>query len=112
MRCPSQPSTIDAGDLTARSNADNTGAGEGITQTAVIAIGGAASFSTGDHGGAPISDPAILADVTLENAGNDFTGAVTVVADNASLVDANAIIVATSRVATNLDSGKRLGQCG
>lgn len=94
--------TITAGDLSARSNADNTGAGEGITQTAAIAVGGTASFVTGDHGGAPIADEAILADVTLGSALNDFTGAVTVIADNATLADANAITVAAARVANTL----------
>ena len=94
--------TITAGDLSARSNADNAGAGEGISQTAAIAVGGAASFVTGDHGGAAIADEAILADVTLNNAANDFTGAVSVVADNTTLAEASAITVANARLASDL----------
>ena len=46
-----------AGGLAARSNADNAGAGEGISQTAAMSVGGAATFITGDHGGAAIASP-------------------------------------------------------
>ncbi len=97
--------TITTGDLTARSNADNIGAGEGISQTAAIAVGGDASFITGDHGDnddAAIADETILADVTLGSQANDFTGAVSVIAANASLADVNSIAVADTSVTGTL----------
>ena len=66
-------------------------AGGAITQTAPLTVGGASSFSAG-------ANP-----ITLTNAGNDFTGAVSLNnsgANNVAVTDANAIVLGASNVGT------------
>ena len=72
------------GDLTLNANG-------AITQTGAITVAGASSFNAG-------ANP-----ITLTNAGNDFTGAVSLNnsgANNVALTDANAIVLGTSSVGT------------
>ena len=99
------------GDIAIRTNSDNSAAAgsASITQTGSMTVLGDAAFITGDHGGAAGVDIALAlynpdrSDVILTNAGNDFDGSVSVVAQNAAISDNDGFTFADSRLKGDLD---------
>ena len=68
-------------------------AGGAITQSGALSVAGASSFDAGAHA------------ITLTNAGNDFSGAVSLNnsgANNVAVTDANAIVLGTSNVGSGM----------
>jgi filamentous hemagglutinin family protein len=79
-------------------------AGGAVTQTGAIIAGGATSITAGSAN-----------DVTLNNAGNDFTGAVSIVSGNrVAITDANALQLGVSSASTSLAvvAGGAISQTG
>lgn len=84
-----------SGSLTVRSN------GESITQETgkTISVGGTSSFIAKANGS---NSPRAV--VVLSNTGNDFTGAVSITAENATIKDANAMVLGVLDVTASLNA--------
>ena len=93
------------GNIAIRTNSDNsdTAGSATITQAGSMTIGGNGAFITGDHGGSATIASAYLADVTLDNAGNAFSGTISVIGDEVTVVETDGFALTDSRVGGNLD---------